>query len=240
MVPSWLIAAAPAAWGVVHGLEVLEPPLGGVEGDEPGDGGAVLVVLQVLVGGDGLGGLPPVLVEHAAEHVGVTWARTGAVTPMYASPETRDAALAASAATPAARLRADAEAASDRLTDAIETLPEHAWAAEVRTAQGRTVPASEVPWMRCREVWVHAVDLDAGSRFDDVPEDVLVALIEDAQRVWQRRDQSPPVLFTAGHRSWGAGSHIVSGMLPNLVARITGRAGSTAGEDSHLELPLWL
>ena len=27
------------------------------------------------------------------------------------------------------------------------------------TAQGRTVPASETPWMRAREVMVHAVDL---------------------------------------------------------------------------------
>lgn len=41
-------------------------------------------------------------------------------------------------------------------------LPDANWTHEVRTAQGRTVPASETVWMRTREVWVHAVDLDNG------------------------------------------------------------------------------
>ena len=37
-------------------------------------------------------------------------------------------------------------------------LPQHG-AAEVVTAQGRTVPATEIPWLRAREVYVHVVDL---------------------------------------------------------------------------------
>jgi maleylpyruvate isomerase len=49
----------------------------------------------------------------------------------------------------------------------------------VRTAQGRTVPATETPWMRAREVCVHAVDLDAGLTFADLPDDFNRALRED-------------------------------------------------------------
>lgn len=64
----------------------------------------------------------------------------------------------------------------DRLTD------EH-WAAEVMTAQGRTVAASETQWMRAREVCVHAVDLDLDLDLDvgfaDLPADFLRALIDD-------------------------------------------------------------
>ena len=70
------------------------------------------------------------------------------------------------------RSAADLAAGMDRLTDAQ-------WATEVRTAQGRTVPATEIPWLRAREVCVHAVDLDLGITFADLPEDFLTALCDD-------------------------------------------------------------
>lgn len=38
-------------------------------------------------------------------------------------------------------------------------LPDEKWSNLVKTAQGRTVPASETAWMRTREVWLHAVTL---------------------------------------------------------------------------------
>src|ERR1700685_2979534 len=57
--------------------------------------------------------------------------------------------------------------------------PADAWQSEVVTAQGRTVPASETPWMRSREVMVHAVDLEVGLTFADPPEGFLTALRAD-------------------------------------------------------------
>ena len=48
-----------------------------------------------------------------------------------------------------------------------------AWQAQVRTAQGRIVPAGETAWMRSREVWIHAVDLNNGGSFADFPPDLL-------------------------------------------------------------------
>ena len=65
------------------------------------------------------------------------------------------------------------------LDDAMASLTDQQWEAEVVTAQGRTVPASETPWMRAREVMVHAVDLGTGIGFDDLPEDFLTALCDD-------------------------------------------------------------
>lgn len=74
----------------------------------------------------------------------LAWARTGVETPMYASPESRDADIATTASLPPAALRADLIEARTRLAEAVEQLSETAWVAQVRTAQGRTVPAREV------------------------------------------------------------------------------------------------
>lgn len=53
------------------------------------------------------------------------------------------------------------------------------WQAEVVTAQGRAVPAAETPWMRSREMLVHAVDLGTGLAFADLPDAFLAALRAD-------------------------------------------------------------
>ena len=154
----------------------------------------------------------------------LTWARTGEETPMYPSPEARDAAIADTAALAAHELMADCRAAGQRLAAAIGGLPDTAWAAVVRTAQGRSVPAAEVPWMRCREVWVHGVDLDAGAGFAAVPDDVLAALIDDVLRAWHRRGEAPDVTLAAGSHRWGTGRLTVTGRLADLAAWVTGRS----------------
>jgi maleylpyruvate isomerase len=155
----------------------------------------------------------------------LTWARTGVETPMYTSAEARDQGISETAALPGPDLTADCAAVAQRLAGAVRALPGQAWNAEVRTAQGRTVPASEVLWVRCREVWVHAIDLDAGADFGDIPEDILTALIDDVVRSWQRRGQHPDVLLASGGRAWGTGSVTLSGDLPRLAGCVTGRHG---------------
>ena len=166
----------------------------------------------------------------------VDWARTGVETPMYASPEAREAGIAEAAALAPAQLRSEVLAATGRLAQAVHGLPDDAWTAQVRTAQGRMVPATEVPWMRCREVWVHAVDLDAGVGFADVPDDVLAALVDDVFRMWDRRDQVPDVAVFAGDREWGTGSLAVAGPLPAVTAWLTGRSDG-AGLEADGPLP---
>lgn len=109
----------------------------------------------------------------------VRWARTGEETRMYASQDQRAAEIERGAALPPAELRELVHASAAALAADLDALPEQAWRNEVVTAQGRTVPATDIPWMRTREVAVHAVDLDCGIGFVDLPDELNAALALD-------------------------------------------------------------
>ena len=109
----------------------------------------------------------------------VYWALTGEERRMYASPQQRDADIAAGAARPAGELRGRVASSAAELAGDLAALPEPAWDARVITAQGVNRLAAEIPWMRDREVYVHAVDLAAGAGFADLPADFLGALLDD-------------------------------------------------------------
>ena len=96
--------------------------------------------------------------------------------------------------------------------------------------------------MRCREVWVHAVDLDTGVGFDEVPDELAAALVDDVFRMWDRRDEVPDVVLFAGDRTWGTGALAVSGELQAVLAWATGRSdGVDLTADGPLPvLPAWL
>ena len=156
------------------------------------------------------------LVAHVAanaEAVGnlVHWASTGERTPMYSSPEQRAADIESGSRRGRDDLVGWFGASAGRLEQAMDALTDKQWQARVVTAQGREVPASEIPWMRSRELMVHAVDLGAGVGFDDLPSDFLEALVEDV----------------LGKRGADAD---VAGLLAGRAAYLTGRAdGETAG-----------
>lgn len=142
-----------------------------------------------------------------AEAIGrlVTWARTGLETPMYASPAQRNDDIEAGARLAAGDLRRLVAASARALDEAFATLTPAMWECPVVTAQGRTVPATELIWIRTREVAVHAVDLGAGVTFDDLPPDVVTRLVNEV--VARRLD---------------------AGEGPSLAAWLTGRAGAGA------------
>ena len=156
------------------------------------------------------------LVAHLAANADalgnlVRWAATGVETPMYSSPEQRAHDIESGAQRDPAALRGWFLSTAADLEDGLAALTAEQWSATVRTAQGREVPASEVPWLRAREVMVHAVDLDAGPSFDDLPADFLEALVAD---VLGRRGPEADV----------------AGPLAGRAAYLTGRAdGRTAG-----------
>ncbi|OLT31133.1 hypothetical protein BJF79_09070 [Actinomadura sp. CNU-125] len=108
------------------------------------------------------------------------WAATGVEDRMYAGPEQRAEEIERFAKVPAAELRELVHRSARALAGDMAALPDEAWANLVVTAQGRTVPAEEIPWMRAREVNVHAVDLDAGVSFADLPDGFNAALAADA------------------------------------------------------------
>jgi maleylpyruvate isomerase len=98
---------------------------------------------------------------------------------MYSSPRQREADIEAGAKLSGRELTAWFDRSAGELSAAMAALPADAWQSEVVTAQGRIVPASETPWMRTREVMVHAVDLEVGLTFADLPEGFLTALRAD-------------------------------------------------------------
>lgn len=172
----------------------------------------------------------------------LTWARTGEETPMYPSDEARDARIEELSALSPDQLRTGVLAATGRLVEAVRATPDHAWTTQVRTRQGAEVPAADVPAMRARELWVHTADLDAGIGFDEIPDDVLAALVDDVFRRWDARDVVPDVALFAGDREWGTGALAVAGPLPAAAAWVTGRsAGADLQADGELpQLPPWL
>ncbi|MFI7003901.1 maleylpyruvate isomerase family mycothiol-dependent enzyme [Nocardia sp. NPDC050175] len=97
------------------------------------------------------------------------WAHTGVEIPQYASMYLRDFDIEAGAPRPASAQLADNEASTKRWLALANSLTEDTWHAEVRTRQGRPIPASEVRWMRLQEVEIHHVDLNTGYTPADWP-----------------------------------------------------------------------
>lgn len=178
----------------------------------------------------------------------VAWARTSVPTPMYTSPQQREADIAAGAALPIAELVAAFDASADALAADWADLADEAWSAEVVTGQGRTVPASETAWLRAREVMVHAVDLDAGVTVEDLPTALHVALVDDI--VGRRSAGGNPAVdlspsdHPATWRVTGQGDPIiVTGPLAHLSAWLAGRPArglTTSDGGPAPTLPPWL
>lgn len=112
----------------------------------------------------------------------VHWARTGEESRMYAGKVQRASEIEQGPLLPVAQLRELVRTSAAALATDLDSLPHEAWSNEVVTAQGRTVPATEIPWMRAREVAVHAVDLGTGLGFTDLPDDLNAALALDVVR----------------------------------------------------------
>ena len=171
----------------------------------------------------------------------LTWARTGVETPMYSSFEARDAAIWETADLPPAELRADYDAACRRFVAGVESLPADAWTATVRTRQNRAIEATEIVWMRAKEIWVHGVDLAAGLRFADLPTDYCAALVDDVLGHFAGRGDPVEVSVAATDvdRVWGSGSPTVRGPANAIAAWLT--RGDPAGLDGEVPPPpRWL
>jgi maleylpyruvate isomerase len=160
----------------------------------------------------------------------VYWARTGEERRMYASPQERDAGIAAGAELPDTELRARVESSAAALAADLDGLGDGpAWEAKIITAQGLTRSASEIPWMRVREVYIHVIDLAVGTGFGDLPPEFLTVLLDDVTVRRSSKGGGPALIVAAtdtGDR-WdiaGTGSPVpVSAPLPDLAAWLTGR-----------------
>lgn len=174
-----------------------------------------------------------------------TWARTGVETPMYADAEQRAKDIESSAHLPVATLRADLVGTAADLDEALAGLDAGSWAAQIRSALGRAIPATEVPWMRVREVWLHAVDLDCGASTADFPEGVVDTLLDDVTGALSAKDDCPAVLLapTDREQTWtlgGDGGPEVRGEAAELVSWLTGRSDGTGLTGTVPAPPRWI
>ncbi|PBC36046.1 maleylpyruvate isomerase [Rhodococcus sp. ACPA4] len=194
--------------------------------------------------------------RHLVAHIGynaaalcrlMDWAASGIETPMYESTDQRGREIEEGATLSPAAIRNLFDHNVARLDEKWRNLPVSAWEAEVRTAQGRTVPASETVWMRTREVWIHAVDLGNGGRFGDFPEVVNEGLLSDMVGMWRKKGEgSGLALSVEGHKQVEVASDVavtttIHGSLPVVTRWAAGRGGvgvSISGAGG--EPPRWL
>lgn len=177
----------------------------------------------------------------------VRWAATGEPTPMYSSTEQRSADIDAAAEWPVERLREFVHETATALDADLDALAADRWTAEVRTAQGRAVPATEIVWMRVREVAVHSVDLGVGIGFGDLPADLCAALIGDVAARRSAQGDGPALELVSGDSgTWrvdGIGpAATIRGGVADLASWLTGRGSGalTADAGALPELGPWL
>jgi maleylpyruvate isomerase len=199
--------------------------------------------------------LPDWTRRHVLAHVGYNaralmrllhWARTGEPTPMYESREARDAEIEdGSTRLSPTELRELALGTAEELETAFNGLSDEHWEAEVVTRQEWTARVTEIPWMRCREVWIHTVDLGAGTEFADFPPELVDTLLTDLTAMRQRGGQEPALNLAPEdrHRTWtveamGRPATEITGPAASMAAWLTGRdAPGVRPADTGTQLP---
>lgn len=170
------------------------------------------------------------------------WVRTGVVTPAYASPEARNAAIEAGAGRPLAEQLSDLREASAKLATAAHTLTAQEWTTSLDLADGPQV-AARFPWRRLREVEVHHVDLAAGYAPADWPEWFALHLLHEVAGGLRGVDLTLEVAGLTHPVPVGAGGPVVAGAAADLAAWLTGRSpgtGVTPAGGTLPALPAWI
>jgi len=175
----------------------------------------------------------------------LTWARTGVEARMYASPTDRADGIEAGAGRALPEQLADLTAAGQRFAAAAAAVPPERRTFTVLSGQGRQIPASEVPWLRAREVWLHLADLDAGPGIDDIPAGIAWALAADVAGWMSSRTEAAAELVADGHdpirlgRGEQAGG-VIAGSPQRIAGWLTGRSAGNGLSGDLPDLPRWL
>jgi maleylpyruvate isomerase len=123
--------------------------------------------------------------RHLVAHVGyharglarlVEAARNGAAEETLAEPEAKVEDVAFGATLPAHALRHLFKHSEVHLSVEWRDLTEAGWRASVRSVRGEIMPIATTPWLRAREIWMRALDLDNGGSPADFPSDLRQAL----------------------------------------------------------------
>ncbi len=188
--------------------------------------------------------------SHVATHVArnaeaihrlAAGAARGEPVTMYPDDETRDAEVEAGSGRDAATLAEDLERTAADLAPALAALPAELADTEVeRTPGGRRFRVGALPFMRLREVVLHHVDLDAGFTLDDVEDEALLALLEDAVARLRASERAPSLTIRtdAGDVfSLGEGDAHVTGGRAGVLLWLARRIPDHVRSDRLPDLP---
>ncbi len=180
----------------------------------------------------------------------VEWAATGVEKQMYESSEAREAQIEEGAELTTGELRSLSRESAEALDAAWRGLSDRAWNAHVSMAKGPSFRATHTIWLRTREVWLHAVDLDSGASFADFPRSLTERLLFDVVSTWRSRraeesipnfvlhpiDHSVPI--AVGDRN-GSDAITLRGTAVDLTRWATGRStlGISAGVGAAVPTP---
>jgi maleylpyruvate isomerase len=164
---------------------------------------------------------------------------------MYASQASRDASIEAGAGRSAVAQRQALLESAHRLAAAWRRLPGRRLTSTLSGTAGWTRPLADVPWMRWREVALHAVDLGRPAEFG-AGDPLVGRLLDEVAASWAARADVPgfEVVDVDRQRSWrvGDGGVRVEGSTGDLALWLTGRAsGAALTVSGELPtLPPWL
>ncbi|WP_433722966.1 maleylpyruvate isomerase family mycothiol-dependent enzyme [Nocardia sp. CA-129566] len=144
---------------------------------------------------------------------------------------------------PGAVLITDAFDSAARLATTVSGLRAADWGRLIRTPTGKLVTASGLVWLRLREVSVHHVDL--GGRFEDLPTDLIDALLADAVRAVRHRADWPALVLrpTGSDKALRTrpgnypGPIEITGSPAGLLDWVTGRSAGGLLETPNGSLP---
>jgi maleylpyruvate isomerase len=193
-------------------------------------------------------GLPGWSRAHVVAHLtlnaeGLAEALGGVVqgnpTPMYRSPEARDADIEELSGHDPTDLRDRLLASTTNFADALTAIPDEGWSMRIERTPGseRAFTAHAVPGMRWREVEIHHVDLASSYTHDDWPASFAIHLVQARTT----RADVPAMLVRATDvdQSWefGAGGPVVTGRVADLGWWLTGRGVGEGLTSDSGELP---
>ncbi|MCZ7935459.1 maleylpyruvate isomerase family mycothiol-dependent enzyme [Agrobacterium leguminum] len=174
--------------------------------------------------------------RHVIAHVGfqaralarlVEAARLGRRREMLEEPEAQNEDIAFGASLPAHALRYLFKHSQVHLDVEWRDLDEAGWRAQVEPLNGGLVEIAQTPWLRTREIWLRAVDLDNGASLLDVPSEVVDRLLREAAQALDMRGQPFSLMLKptdrVGSTVIGSGKNTVSGPAADLLRWLTGR-----------------
>jgi maleylpyruvate isomerase len=195
---------------------------------------------------------------HVATHIArnadamvnlCVWASTGVQSPMYRSQEERDSQIESGARRSANQIVTDVADSAERLVVAIEALSDSDLRFLIRRgpgAVGPLSPASDIPWMRKKEVEIHLVDLDLAPTFADTSLEFLTALLTEEVSNFDLRMFGLTLITKEGPVfKIGDGLQHITGSTGDLTAWLLGRANETeisrlSSDTTIVTPPSWL